>query len=224
MRSMKGPETWESELRYGEPEFIEIEGRWVLLPVEASCHQNITILRTIWSADGNSLTLFLKDTTFDDDMFVSGYMAVCARPKARRTSISRRIVPRIDLSLEKSREAKLSLENRSYLLSATPMQIDTIEVFDLLQLLGLRGHWSYGKNFCNYFSTWHLNYQGCIYPMTFYPDIFDENASLQLMSFGNPLFEEMLKDLAPLAKLSLIEHSRADCLACFTSLRCFELC
>jgi ERCC4-related helicase len=45
--------------------------------------------------------------------------------------------------------------------------------------------------------TWHLNYQGCIYPMTFYPDIFEENASLQLMSFGNPLFEEMLKDLAP---------------------------
>ncbi|MEG3985318.1 SNF2-related protein, partial [Microcoleus sp. T3B2] len=39
------------------------------------------------------------------------------------------------------------------LLSATPMQIDAIEVFDLLQLLGLRGHWSYGENFCNYFST-----------------------------------------------------------------------
>ena len=77
----EGPETWESELRCGEPEFIEIEGRWVLLPVEASRHQNITILRTIWSADGNSLTLFLKDTTFDDDMFVSGYMAVCDRPK-----------------------------------------------------------------------------------------------------------------------------------------------
>ncbi len=77
----EGPETWESEFKYGEPEFIEIEGRWVLLPVEASRHQNITILRAIWSADGNSLTLFLKDTTFDDDMFMSGYMAVCDRPK-----------------------------------------------------------------------------------------------------------------------------------------------
>ena len=33
--------------------------------------------------------------------------------------------------------------------------------------------------------------------MTFYPDIFDENASVQLMSFGNPFFEEMLKDVAP---------------------------
>ncbi len=39
------------------------------------------------------------------------------------------------------------------LLSATPMQIDPIEIFDLLNLLGLEGHWSYGENFCNYFSS-----------------------------------------------------------------------
>jgi SNF2 family DNA or RNA helicase len=39
------------------------------------------------------------------------------------------------------------------LLSATPMQIDTIEVFDLLNLLGIQGHWSYGDNFCNYFES-----------------------------------------------------------------------
>ena len=39
------------------------------------------------------------------------------------------------------------------LLSATPMQIDPIEVFDLLHILGLEGHWSYGDNFCNYFSS-----------------------------------------------------------------------
>ena len=45
--------------------------------------------------------------------------------------------------------------------------------------------------------TWHLNYKSRDYAVTFYPDIFDENASLQLMSFGNPLFEEMLNDLAP---------------------------
>ena len=37
------------------------------------------------------------------------------------------------------------------LLSATPMQIDPIEIFDLLHLLGLTGHWQYGDNFCNYF-------------------------------------------------------------------------
>lgn len=39
------------------------------------------------------------------------------------------------------------------LLSATPMQIDAIEIFDLLHLLGLTGHWSYGDNFCNYFES-----------------------------------------------------------------------
>lgn len=39
------------------------------------------------------------------------------------------------------------------LLSATPMQIDPIEVFDLLHLLGLQGHWSYGDQFCDYFAT-----------------------------------------------------------------------
>jgi SNF2 family DNA or RNA helicase len=39
------------------------------------------------------------------------------------------------------------------LLSATPMQIDPIEVFDLLDLLGLHGHWRYGDNFCQYFET-----------------------------------------------------------------------
>ena len=73
----EGPEDCESDLRYYEPEFLEIEGRWVLLPVEKSHHPNITILRTIWSADGNSLTVFLKDTTYDDDSFFSGFMAVC---------------------------------------------------------------------------------------------------------------------------------------------------
>jgi len=53
--------------------------------------------------------------------------------------------------------------------------------------------WGGSKKFTNDLG---LLYQGCIYPRTFYPDIFDENASLQLMSFGNPLFEEMLEDLA----------------------------
>jgi hypothetical protein len=39
------------------------------------------------------------------------------------------------------------------LLSATPLQIDTIEIFDLLNLLGLEGHWRYSDNFCNYFTS-----------------------------------------------------------------------
>jgi len=39
------------------------------------------------------------------------------------------------------------------LLSATPMQIDTIEIFDLLHLLGLEGLWSDGNTFCDYFAS-----------------------------------------------------------------------
>ncbi|MDF0554668.1 hypothetical protein [Kamptonema sp. UHCC 0994] len=56
-----------------KPGFLEFLGR--------SQHANLFILRTIWSADGNSLTLFLKDTTYDDDPFFSGFMAVCDRVK-----------------------------------------------------------------------------------------------------------------------------------------------
>jgi SNF2 family DNA or RNA helicase len=39
------------------------------------------------------------------------------------------------------------------LLSATPMQIDPIEIFDLLSVLGLHGQWAYGDQFCEYFAS-----------------------------------------------------------------------
>ncbi len=77
----EGPENWESVLRYYEADFMEINGKWVLLPIEAKNHSNLTILRTIWSNDGNSVTLFLKDTTYDDDLFFSGYLAICDKLK-----------------------------------------------------------------------------------------------------------------------------------------------
>ncbi|RCJ42439.1 hypothetical protein A6770_34855 [Nostoc minutum NIES-26] len=76
----EGPEDWDSVLRYEEPEFIEVEGCAVLLPVDKSHHPNINIIRCIWSADRNSVTLFLSDTTYDDDPFSCGFMAVCDRP------------------------------------------------------------------------------------------------------------------------------------------------
>ncbi|WP_232285814.1 hypothetical protein [Crocosphaera chwakensis] len=50
----EGPEDWASVFRYSEPEFMQIEGRWVLLHVDSSSHDNITILRTIWSEDSNT--------------------------------------------------------------------------------------------------------------------------------------------------------------------------
>ncbi|MFM7601624.1 MAG: SNF2-related protein, partial [Pseudanabaena sp.] len=39
------------------------------------------------------------------------------------------------------------------LLSATPMQIDAIEMFDLLKLIGLEGRWRSPEAFCDYFAT-----------------------------------------------------------------------
>ena len=54
--------------------------RSVLLPVGKEYHPNITILRSIWSADGNSVTVFLPDTTYyEDDPFMTGFRAVCDR-------------------------------------------------------------------------------------------------------------------------------------------------
>jgi len=47
---------------------------------------------------------------------------------------------------------QLKEKTKSFLLlSATPMQLDPIELFDLLQLLGLKGAWNSGDNFCQYF-------------------------------------------------------------------------
>jgi hypothetical protein len=75
----EGPEDWAAVLRYSEPEFMMVEGHPVLLPIDKSHHANVTIIRVIFSIDRKSLTLFLQDTTFDDDPFFSGFMAVCDR-------------------------------------------------------------------------------------------------------------------------------------------------
>ncbi|MDZ8188440.1 MAG: hypothetical protein RMX96_26735 [Nostoc sp. ChiSLP02] len=79
----EGPEDWESVLKCEEPEFIEIEGCSVLLPVDKSHHLNISIIRSIWSRDNNSVTLFLSDSTYENDPFFSGFMAVCDRLKGK---------------------------------------------------------------------------------------------------------------------------------------------
>jgi hypothetical protein len=39
---------------------------------------------------------------------------------------------------------------------------------------------------------WQLTFKNQTYAVTFYPEVFDEQSSLQFMSFGNPLFELIL--------------------------------
>ncbi len=59
------------------PEFLVIDNRPVLLPIPLKHHPNIEVVRTIWSADGNSVTIFLKDTTYGSHWSDIGYLAVC---------------------------------------------------------------------------------------------------------------------------------------------------
>ncbi len=79
----EGPFDWGDAFKYEDPEFLEVEGHPVLLPVPRDQHPNIRILRAISSRDGQSLTLFLKDLTYardpTDEMFSGGFMAVCDR-------------------------------------------------------------------------------------------------------------------------------------------------
>ncbi|MCP4350010.1 MAG: hypothetical protein GY795_31405 [Desulfobacterales bacterium] len=77
----EGPERWESVLKYYDPEFMEIMGHYVLLPIDRDRHRNVTILRCIEGDNGSVLTIFLKDTTYvsnpDDEIFDAGFVAVC---------------------------------------------------------------------------------------------------------------------------------------------------
>ena len=75
----EGPEDWASILKYYDPDFMQMNGHDVLLPINKDQHQNITILRYIVGDDGQSLTIFLKDTTYKSDPFFSGFVAVCDR-------------------------------------------------------------------------------------------------------------------------------------------------
>jgi hypothetical protein len=43
---------------------------------------------------------------------------------------------------------------------------------------------------------WTLTYKGQSYPVTFYPDVFNEKPSLRLMSFGEPLFEAIVQSVS----------------------------
>jgi hypothetical protein len=78
----EGPEEGAWALEEG-PEFLSADGRLVLLPVPATNHPNITVLRCIVGDGGDTLTLFLKDTTYVPDgsreALFAGFLAVCDR-------------------------------------------------------------------------------------------------------------------------------------------------
>jgi hypothetical protein len=56
----EGPFTWEDKLEYYDLEFIDVNGKAVLLPLDRKHHSNLTVLRTIEGVDGKSLVLFCK--------------------------------------------------------------------------------------------------------------------------------------------------------------------
>ena len=74
----EGPWDWAGVFRYEDPEFLEVAGRDVLVPVGRDHHAKITVLRVIPSQDGEVLTLFLRDTTHASGID-SGFLAICER-------------------------------------------------------------------------------------------------------------------------------------------------
>src|SRR6266446_6992563 len=88
----EGPESWESFLRYGDPEFLQVQGFDVLLPVQQDHHPNITVLRVLVAEGRSALTIFLKDTTHvsqrQDEWFMAGFLAVCERMPGERFYIA----------------------------------------------------------------------------------------------------------------------------------------
>lgn len=95
----EGPDSWEWQLKItnyppdhfiyqmepdydpivARPEFMQVGDQWVLLPVARKHHPNITILHYFLSQQIDKLVIYLKDTTFYDDPFLSGFISICDR-------------------------------------------------------------------------------------------------------------------------------------------------
>ncbi len=74
----EGPWEWDYLLNANLVEFLNVNGFEVLLPIDKEHHPNITITRCVVSADEQTLTIFLQDTTYDTGIF-AGYLAVCEK-------------------------------------------------------------------------------------------------------------------------------------------------
>ena len=73
----EGPFDWDWWIN--EADFLELDGRWVLLPVPREDHANIHLVRSVLSKDEETVTLFLRDTTYDSEPLFAGRLAVCER-------------------------------------------------------------------------------------------------------------------------------------------------
>jgi hypothetical protein len=71
----EGPERWGVLEDY---EFLKIGDFDVLLPIDKQQHSHITFVKSIVSADRNTVTLFLRDTTYETGLF-AGRIAVCSK-------------------------------------------------------------------------------------------------------------------------------------------------
>jgi hypothetical protein len=74
----EGPVTWKYLLEDDYVKFLHVDGFDVLLPIDKTCHANITISRCIVANGGQTLTIFLEDSTYETGM-LAGYLAVCEK-------------------------------------------------------------------------------------------------------------------------------------------------
>ncbi|MBI4906651.1 MAG: hypothetical protein HY820_23690 [Acidobacteria bacterium] len=73
----EGPWEWDWWLKRAE--FLNVDGRYVLLPIPHKDHANIRVLRTVMSADEQTLMVYHLDTTYDSDEMLAGRVAICER-------------------------------------------------------------------------------------------------------------------------------------------------
>lgn len=83
----EGPERWETYVKHAE--FLEIGSFQVLLPLYADELPKVQIMRCIPSADGETLTIFLRNRRYleayeiaegsPNAMFYDGFLAVCQK-------------------------------------------------------------------------------------------------------------------------------------------------
>ncbi|MBD1835670.1 hypothetical protein H6F61_24030 [Cyanobacteria bacterium FACHB-472] len=114
----------------------------------------------------------------EEDVLMSEFDQVLSTPPLR-PALEEMVAMDVEADLEDIRKP----------ISPAPVTPETIEqLFTTSAMLRSCGALLESKNS----RTWQLTYKGRNYGVTFYPEVFDEIPSLRLMSFGEPLFEELL--------------------------------